>query len=191
MRNRDHLLGPPDSSSQPPKARWLLSAAFGFVLACLVVGAYLLGRNESAESKSKDDAAAPTVKSQVERAPESSQKLDPKAFQNARPTDTTADFIITDRLLKNQLSWEDFQEEAISTSVCIGKPIRIANAAARTVGLVDTPEESDATASIGIVRAGEIMTITPLEVGTFYISEADADGMLFRYEAKSCQKKTA
>ena len=154
------------------------------------MGAYLLGRNESADSKPREDAAAPTDKSQVNRAPESSQKLVPKPIQNARPTDTTADFIITDRLLKDQPSWEDFQTESISTSVCIGEPLKIANAAARTVGLVDTPEESDATASIGIVRPGDVMTITPQEVGTFYISEADADGLLFRYEAKSCRKKT-
>ena len=190
MRNRNHPLGPQRKSTRMFKARWLLPAASGFLLACLLAGAYALGRNESTDAKPSGVTAAPLVQSQADHASNSGQTQDQKPTQTARQPDAAADFIITDRLLKSPLSWEDFQSEPVNTSVCIGGSIRIANSAARTVGLVDTPEESDATVSIGIVRAGNVITITPKEIGTFYISEADADGMLFRYEAKLCPKFT-
>ena len=97
-----------------------------------------------------------------------------------------ADFLITDRLLADQPTYEELEGAPTSTSVCLGQPLRVANLSSRRVGLIDTPAESDASSTLGWVEPGAVFTMTPEEAGTFFISAAGGDGLLFRYVARQC-----
>lgn len=99
-----------------------------------------------------------------------------------------ADFLITDRLLAHPPTYEDHQRATTTTSVCLGDPLRIANLSSRRVGLIDTPDESDASSTLGFVEPGAVFTMVVQEPGTFFISAAGG-GLLFRYVARRCPGK--
>lgn len=114
----------------------------------------------------------------------------PTPSPSASPSDagsSDADMIITGSLLADPPSYEELGDKPTQTSICLGDPLKIANISSKTVGLIDTPAESDASAEIGIVRADGVLTITPQETGVFLISEADKGDPLFRYEVKKCR----
>ncbi len=100
-----------------------------------------------------------------------------------------ADFLITDKLLKNQPKYEDFETAATGTSICLGQGLVVENVSSRAGGLVGTPEASDAAIELGLVKPGGTFRLAPKEAGVFFISEPDGDGLLFRYEVKSCKGK--
>jgi hypothetical protein len=103
---------------------------------------------------------------------------------------TSADFIITDRLLAHPPTYEDHQNAPTQTSVCLGQSLRIANLTSRRVGLIDTPDESDASSTLGFVEPGAVFNLVPEEAGTFFISAAGGNGLLFRYVARRCGGKS-
>jgi hypothetical protein len=193
-RERDKLLGAPrpdDRASARPVA---------ILMVLLVVGAglaFIIGRAAAPENDAPTSQAHGANETGGRPATEASESkgAKPDAGSPAAPAAdpgaqaTTAEFLITDALLMSPPTYEDLEAEAISTSVCIGDTLRIGNVSSRRVGLLDTPEASDASVSLGFVEPGAVFTIRPRERGTFYISEPDGDGLLFRYRARRCSGK--
>jgi hypothetical protein len=195
--DRDKLMGKPsrtqaDKNIKSPN-RWVY-----FPIAALLiisVGlAIALSLQISNDKLQKPTIATPTeiiptaVKGIKENSP-ASNKPPLLVSQQTPSKNQNADFLISDSLLASKPTYEDFQEEATSTSVCVGQKINVGNVSVKMVGLVDTPEYSDATIELGIVRPGEIFTLEPKEVGTFFISDTDSGDLLFKYTVKSCLKQ--
>lgn len=189
VRNRDSLLGVPqrDPGAAPLAKGWLRWAAILAVLVA-IASAYLLGRVARSDTQAfaPPDAEAGATPNPPKANPTAASGAAPKPEDLA----VSADFIITDRLLANLPDYEQLQGATMQTSVCLGDPLHVANAANVTVGLVDTPEDSDAAVELGIIKPGGVFRLKPREVGVFYLSAAGRDGLLFRYEVEKCTPKT-
>jgi hypothetical protein len=178
------------NGASPGKARsgslvWLI--LLGAIVVVLgLATAFLLGRTTAPRSDTPRVAAqGPSAPANQVAPPARSQALGTPAPAAAAGA-ANADFLITDRLLARPRAYDDFQADPVTPSVCIGGTLRIANVASRRVGLIDTPDESDASVELGFVEPGGVFTLEPQEVGTFFISAAGTDGLLFRYSARRC-----
>ncbi len=177
-------------STQPARSSpWRVLAVLAALVSAAAI-AFWLGRTSAPSSPESDNrsnvqSVAPVAAQATNQAAATNKPS--AANPTAAPAATDADFLITDQLLANPRVYDDFQSEAVRTSVCLGDPLRIANVASRRVGLTDTPEASDATVSLGVVEPGAVFTLRPEDSGTFYISAAGVDGLLFRYVAERCR----
>lgn len=161
---------------------WLIPVAILVVIAAIAI-AFMIGRSTVAQpgqnrTAAPGEAAAP--------GPATAEPQQANDSAGAGPRAMGADFLITDRLLAHPPSYEDLQNQTMATSVCLGQPLRIGNVSSRRLGLIDTPDESDASAELGFVDPGAVFTMAPQEAGTFFISAAGVDGLLFRYSAERC-----
>lgn len=187
---------PPRKGSRP--SIWWIALATIVAIAALAA-AFMLGRTTTVPTD-KAVVQAPAGGSQPGVVgPDAGGSPPPVAAEpprpaisgaTAQPGATNADFLITDRLLAHPLAYEDLQNAPTQTSVCLGGPIRIANLASRRLGLIETPDESDASATLGFVEPGAVFTLVAREPGTFFISAAGGDGLLFRYMARRCAGKS-
>ncbi len=196
-QEHDELPGGPRDGRPPVRPAWPIPVA---VIAMIVaIGlAFVVGRTTApgAEGNGIEERATggpPGATAQgvagggpAESSTDQMQEANKDAA--AGPRAMSADFLITDRLLADPPSYEDLQAEAVTTSVCFGDPLRIANVSSQRVGLIDTPAESDASAQLGFVDPGAVFTMEPQEAGTFFISAAGVDGLLFRYSAAPCPR---
>jgi hypothetical protein len=180
---------PPQKSH---RAIWLAVLATVVAIAALA-GSFMLGRTTATPS---DKAAVQTPAGGSQPAGPNAGGSPPPATAGqlqqstpqaaAQPGATNADFVITDRLLAHPPTYEDHQNAPTGTIVCLGDPIRIANASSRRLGLIDTPDESGASSTLGSVEPGGVFTVVVQEPGTFFISAAGVEGLLFRYVAQPC-----
>jgi hypothetical protein len=165
----------------------------GAVVILALVIAFLLGRTTAPQSDPpRIEKQGPPAPANQADPPAKNQALGaqaPAAAGGPGAGAANADFLITDRLLAQPRAYEDFQADPVTTSVCIGGRLRIANVASQRVGLVDTPDESDASAQLGFVEPGGVFTLEPQETGTFFISAAGRDGLLFRYSVRRCSAR--
>lgn len=180
---------PPQKSHRPI---WLAVLATVVAIAALAV-AFMLGRTtatppDKAAVQAPSGGSQPAGRDAGGNPPPAtagrSQQSTPQAA--AQPEATNADFLITDRLLAHPPTYEDHQNAPTGTIVCLGDPIRIANTSSRRLGLINTPDESDASSTLGPVEPGGVFTMEVREAGTFFISAAGVDGLLFRYVAERC-----
>jgi hypothetical protein len=161
---------------------WLIPVAVLAVIAAIAI-AFMIGRTSVAQPD-QNRIAAPAEAGAPGRAAAEAQQAN--ASGGAGPRAMGADFLVTDRLLAHPPNYDDLQNETMATSVCLGQTLRIGNVSSRRVGLIDTPDESDASAELGFVDPGAVFTMEPREAGTFFISAAGVDGLLFRYSAERC-----
>jgi hypothetical protein len=193
-RERDKLLGAPRDGGASVRRTWPVPVAVIAVM--LVIGlAFVVGRTTALQTEENRAEESPQEgslgKTETGGVPTKSSAGHAQAMNTgipAAPRAMNADFLITDRLLANSLTYDDFQGETVTTSVCLGDPLRIGNVSSQRVGLIDTPEASDASAQLGFVDPGAVFTIEPQEPGTFFISAAGIDGLLFRYSAERCHR---
>jgi len=182
---------PPQKSSRP-----ILLAALAAVVAIVALAAaFMLGRTTGAPSD-RSAIQAPASGSQPAAAgvnavgatplPVTTGQSQPPAPPPAAPA---ADLLITDRLLANPPTYEEHQSAPTTTSVCLGESLRIANLTSGRLGLIDTPDESDASSTLGFVEPGAVFNMVVQETGTYFISAAGHDGLLFRYVARRCSEK--
>lgn len=195
--DRDKLMGKPsrtqtDKNTKSPN-RWVYFsiAALLIISVGLAIALSLQISNDKLQEPTitTPTEVIPTAVKVVKENSSASNKPPLLANQQAPSKNQNADFLISDSLLASKPTYEDFQEEATSTSVCVGQKINVGNVSVKMVGLVDTPEYSDTTIELGIVRPGEIFTLEPKEVGTFFLSDTDSGDLLFKYTVKSCLKQ--
>lgn len=187
LRERDKLLGVAPAAARPQTRRLIAI----LLAAGAVAAAFFAGRSSSpGEHGVAEPEARVSGKVQPSSAPErlsAAPGAQIAAVVPARaPEGERAEFLITDTLLADPPSYEALEAEAVSTYACIGETLRIANVSSRRVALIDTPESSDASVSLGFLNEGAVFTLRPQETGTFFISEPDSDGLLFRYTARRC-----
>jgi hypothetical protein len=196
-RDRDKLLGASPGGRAARSPPWTIVVAAVAVLLAVAL-AFVLGRTTAVQPREQQlelrpQSDQPPVAEQSASQQASTQSSDDQrraeiGDAGAAPRALSADFLITDSLLANPPTYEDFEGEPMRTSVCLGDPLRIANVSSRRVGLIDTPAESDASAQLGFVDPGAVFILEPQEVGTFFISAAGIDGLLFRYVAERCRQ---
>ena len=165
---------------------WLIALS-AIVLVLGLATAFLLGRTTAAPSdRPRNAAQAPSAPANPPAKADALGTPAPAATAGAEAGATGSDFLITDRLLAEPRAYDDLMAEPMTTSVCIGERLRIANVASQRVGLIDTPAQSDASVELGFVEPGGVFTFQPREEGTFFISAAGRDGLLFHYSARRC-----
>jgi len=77
----------------------------------------------------------------------------------------------------------------MTTDICLGDRLRIANVSMRTVGLNDTPDASDATTTLGMIKPGAIFEFEPSDEGRFFVGNADSSDLMFMYAVRRCKRK--
>ena len=171
----DPLMGTPLAGQ--PALRATIWAVLGGVLMLGVIGAgYLLFAPRSPAYAPIDNQVAPVAVP----TPVASETPPPPA-PIAKPP---ADFVITDALVARKLTAD--QLEPSEKAICVDQPLAIRNDTARTVTLLDTPQDSDATIELGTVKPGAVFSFSPNEEGVYVIASQAVDGWLFRYKAASC-----
>jgi len=182
--------GPPPDKAGSVRLVWLFLLGGTVVILGLVI-AFLLGRTTAAQSDPPRTAAQAPAAPLRQVSPPGGDDAGgaPVANVAAAAGAANADFLITDRLLAQPRAYDDFEADAVSTSVCLGERLRIGNVSSQRVGLIDTPEMSDASAQLGLVEPGGVFTLEPQEEGIFFISAADRDGLLFRYSVRRCSAR--
>ena len=111
--------------------------------------------------------------------------------RSAAPSDSnnntmSADFFITDKLLKNRPTFESLDDAPSTTSFCLGDKVAVANASKKVVVLTDTPAGSDNTSNLDLVRPGQVYRYEPVEIGTFNIGDIDDTLPLFQFQVTAC-----
>jgi hypothetical protein len=190
----------PDPSPKSRRQTMMLTMIAVFVGLAALAAAFMLGRT-SAPPSDNATVSAPGGEGHAAAAGPgavggnlSAQAGGPQPAPSvaaAQPGAANAHFVITDRLLAHPPTYEDYEHAPTATIIFLGDPLRIANSSSRRLGLVDTPEESDASSTLGSVEPGAVFTTFVEEAGTFFISAEGVDGLLFRYAARRCPGTTA
>lgn len=81
----------------------------------------------------------------------------------------SADFSITDRLLADPPSSQEL-DGPLGVSTCLGGELQVANVSHANIGLQDTPNESDDTIDLGILKPGGVFRLKPKQLGVFFLS---------------------
>ena len=96
------------------------------------------------------------------------------------------DFLVTDALRRKKPDWADLGQGPGATSFCVGQKARLTNGSSRTLNVNRVVAESDDETDIGTVAAGQTLSFTPGDTGTWNIVDADDGGPLFQYEVTEC-----
>jgi hypothetical protein len=187
LKDRDKLLGVPQADQKGGRRTGIPLTVTAVVTLMGVVVGFVGGRLTVESSSTQIPAPRKDLAVAVHATDRTVQP--PTRSAPANTLAVAADKVITDRLLADPATYEQLENESVTTTVCLGQTLRVANISHATVGLVDTPEYSDADAELGIVKPGGVFTLRPKERGIFYLSASGRDGLLFRYQVERCRKK--